>query len=333
MIRRLLFWVLVIIFIWVVITQFDEIKMFARTLSQGRPGWILLAIILVIIYNIIFAVSFQMSYAAVDIHLRLSEMASVMMASLFVDTVAPGGSATSMALFLDDAVRRGYSATRAAVGLLIQTIADFTSLTLVMSPGLIYLVARGEADINAVLGVGSILIMTVGLLGVVMLGLWRPALLQRLFKFFQRLVNAPAVWLKRPNFLEDNWAEENAVELIDAASAIAHHPKQLFTITLIMLTVNVIEVAALKVVFLSFGYDIGLEALIAGFSLMTLASIISPVPQGIGIMEGAMVYVFNLMGVPWDINLTTSLTYRGLSFWLPMIAGFLLLRRVRTFQA
>ncbi|MEW5941968.1 MAG: hypothetical protein AB1750_20070, partial [Chloroflexota bacterium] len=95
MIRRLLFWVLVIAFIWVVIAQFDQIRLFAHTLSQGRPGWIALAFILVVIYNIIFSVSFKMSYDAVDIRLRLREMASVMLASLFVDVVAPGGSATS----------------------------------------------------------------------------------------------------------------------------------------------------------------------------------------------------------------------------------------------
>ncbi len=59
--------------------------------------------------------------------------------------------------------------------------------------------------------------------------------------------------------------------------------------------------------------------------------IVSPTPQGIGVVEGVMTLVFTSLGVPAAVSTTVTLAFRGLTFWLPLIVGFIILRWVRTF--
>jgi uncharacterized membrane protein YbhN (UPF0104 family) len=59
---------------------------------------------------------------------------------------------------------------------------------------------------------------------------------------------------------------------------------------------------------------------------------ISPVPQGIGIVEGTMTLVYTSLGVPSGPALVVTLAFRGLSFWLPFALGFGFLRRSMWFR-
>ncbi len=57
--------------------------------------------------------------------------------------------------------------------------------------------------------------------------------------------------------------------------------------------------------------------------------IVSITPQGIGVVEGVMTLVFTSLGVPAAQAAVVSLAFRGLTFWLPLLIGFILLRRVK----
>jgi uncharacterized membrane protein YbhN (UPF0104 family) len=60
---------------------------------------------------------------------------------------------------------------------------------------------------------------------------------------------------------------------------------------------------------------------------------VSITPQGIGMVEGAMVLVCTSLGVPAAEATAITLAFRGLSLWLPLLVGFFLLRRLRTFRS
>jgi uncharacterized protein (TIRG00374 family) len=66
--------------------------------------------------------------------------------------------------------------------------------------------------------------------------------------------------------------------------------------------------------------------LVAGFSIGFLFTIVSPTPSGIGVVEGAMTLGLASLGVPLAEATVVTLAYRGLTFWLPFIYGFVTLR-------
>ena len=54
------------------------------------------------------------------------------------------------------------------------------------------------------------------------------------------------------------------------------------------------------------------------------------VPGGLGTFEATSVWTLNMMGVAIPIALAATLLFRGLSFWLPMVPGWWVSRRITT---
>ena len=78
----------------------------------------------------------------------------------------------------------------------------------------------------------------------------------------------------------------------------------------------------LIIIFISFKTDVSIVPIFAGYSIGYLFRIISPTPQGIGIVEGVMPYVFGTFGIDIALATIVTLIYRGISIWLPALIGF-----------
>ncbi len=84
--------------------------------------------------------SYQAAFWTVEVRGHLFELLPVTFAALFVNVVAPSGNVSGMALWADDAARRGESPARTMAGALLQLIVDFVAFTLVLTIGMVYLI-------------------------------------------------------------------------------------------------------------------------------------------------------------------------------------------------
>ena len=66
--------------------------------------------------------------------------------------------------------------------------------------------------------------------------------------------------------------------------------------------------------------------LIAAYTIGTLVWTVSPIPQGIGLVEGAYSLVLVSLGIRAPLAATIALAYRGIVFWLPLLAGIIALK-------
>jgi uncharacterized protein (TIRG00374 family) len=82
-------------------------------------------------------------------------------------------------------------------------------------------------------------------------------------------------------------------------------------------------------VFHAFCQPIGLGPLIAGYSVGILTWMISPIPSGIGLVEGAAALTYASLGIPAGNAAVIAIAYRGLSFWLPFFLGIICLRKLQ----
>jgi phosphatidylglycerol lysyltransferase len=329
--RRVLLWILLIGFIWVVVTRVTEIQALAQTLAQGLWEWVLVAAALQVLYFVVMTASYQAAFWTVEVRGRLFELLPVTFAALFVNVVAPSGNVSGMALWADDAARRGESAARTMAGTLLQLIIDFVAFTLVLTIGMIYLFLEHDLKVYQIVGAIILFLLTLALSSVLALGLWQPELLRRLLLWLKTVANKLAKSLKRADFLDDDWVERNAAEYTDASAAIARYPGRLARTLGITIVAHIVDLASLYVLFLAFHYPIQIWALVAGYAMGILFWIVSPTPQGIGVVEGVMTLVFTSLGVPAAVAATVTLAFRGLTFWLPLLIGFIILRWVRTF--
>jgi uncharacterized protein (TIRG00374 family) len=331
--RRWILWLLIVAFLGVVATRFTEIQELCETLAQGQWEWVLAAALLQAVYYVAYAAVYQSAFYAVEVDSRVSELVPVLLSSIMVNVVAPSGGASAAALFIDDAARRDQSAAKAAAGTMLVLMADFVAFTLVLGMGLAHLFLQHELQTYEVIGTCAFMVMTGGLAGMLLLVGWQPQQLRRLLGWLRLRVNQVSGWFGRPSVLEDDWADKNAAEFAQASVAITTYPRRLGRTLVIALGAHLVDLTSLYTLFLAFHQPIKFGPLIAGFAVGILFLVVSPIPMGIGVVEGVMSLVYISLGVPGKAATVITLAFRGLTFWLPFAIGFVLLRRVGAFGA
>ncbi|MBI3976131.1 MAG: flippase-like domain-containing protein [Armatimonadetes bacterium] len=71
------------------------------------------------------------------------------------------------------------------------------------------------------------------------------------------------------------------------------------------------------------------DILVAGYVVGALFMVVSVTPSGVGVVEGAMTLTFASLGVPVATAVAATLLFRLFTIWLPLLAGFATVRRLR----
>lgn len=329
--RRWIILTLTVLFLWAVVSRFTELAQLKATLQEGQAGWILAALLSQVIYFIAFSASYQAAFDTVEIHTRTRDLIPLTLGALFVNLVIPAGIAGGTALFAQDFARRGKPAARTATGVLLQLVADFTAFAFILIPGISHLFLYHDLKVYEILAAMLLILLTISLGLIVLLGIWRPAWLERVFEFSRRIANRLAASLRRPPFLSEEWARENAEEYNRAAQAVAGHPASLVRTLVVALLAHLLDILTLSILFRAFNQPMSLGTLVAGYAMGILFWIISITPQGIGVVEGVMALTFTSLGIPGAVATTVVLVFRGLTFWIPMLLGFLAVQRMQIF--
>ena len=326
-----IFWVLIAAFLWLMVSRQTEIQKVTGPLIRGQLAWILAAALLQVLYYAVFAAMFKSAFFTVDVKSKIRDLLSVTLGALFINMVAPTWGMAGAALYVDDAAHRGESPARAAAGTLLAQAADFGAFALILTGGIAYLLMRHRLKGYEIAGTAVLLVITCSLTGALLLGLWRPMLLRKLLDSVERGASGLAKRVHKEALLHDGWAARSASDFSRAAKAIGDHPERLaFTIGIALLA-HLINIASLYSLFLAFHQTIELGPLVAGYTMGILFWNVSPVPQGIGVVEGVMALVYSSLGIHRTVAVLIVLAFRGLNFWLPMLVGFFLLRKVKIF--
>lgn len=330
--RRWILLILTVLFLWVVVSRFTQLEQLKFTLSQARWHWLLAALLVQMAYFVCFSASYQAAFWAVDIPMRVRDLLPLTLGALFVNVVMPTGGAAGAALFTEDLARRGKPAARAATGVLLQLIADFCAFAIILIPGMIFLSIehdlKGYEIIAALILVG----ITVGLCSLLLLGIWKKSIFESMFSWIQKSARWIYGRLHRSLSLANDWAQKNAEEFSNASLAIASHPSRIVFTILSAFVAHLLDIATLYILFLAFNQPIGIGILVAGYSVGILFWIVSITPQGIGVVEGVMALVYSSLGIPGAVATTVALAFRGLTFWIPMLLGFISVQQLRTFD-
>jgi uncharacterized membrane protein YbhN (UPF0104 family) len=329
MIRRWVFWFLVVAFLWLLVANRTELRDVAVTLASGRWAWIALAAALQAAYYLVYAELYRGSFEVVGVPGRFGDALVPLLGSLFVNVAIPSGGAAGAALFVDAAARRGHSRTRAAAGYLLAMVVDLASLALVVLGAMVYLVRAHRLSVAEVVGAALLALLTAGLAALLLIGLWRPGWLHATLGAFEGTVARIARLVRRPSPLGAGWAARAAGELIAVSTSLGRSRGGLGRLLLVALGMHALDCASLGALFPAFGQPVVPGVIVAGYALGILAWILSPVMQGIGVVEGVLALVFSSLGVPAGPATVIAVAFRGLTFWLPMAVGFVLIRAVR----
>ncbi len=281
--------------------------------------------------SVSYSLLYKFAFLTVEVISRVFEIIPVLFASIFLKAVVPSGGLSAVAVFVDDAAKRGQSAARAAEGSLFVLVADLVTTLPIIAYGLYYLDSQRALQLYEVAAAAFFVLFAAVLAGMLLLGRLQPDRLRAVLEQAQRIVNNVAARFKRPPILAANWAETNARECIGAACDIAAHPLPLGRTLITAFVVHLINIACLYIVALAYRQPLPVGALVAAFSMDIVFSVITFIPHGIGVSEGVMALVFISLAVSSVNALVITITFRGLNVWLPIAIGFFFVHRIGSF--
>jgi len=168
--------------------------------------------------------------------------------------------------------------------------------------------------------------VSAGLAALIYLGMCSTSQLSRILVWAAQQLNRLSRRVFRRELFAENQALLFAAEITDGLRMLRRNPKSLVLPTVLSLCSKALLVVVLFLMFLSFKIPYSFGTLVAGFSIGYLFMIVSPTPSGIGVVEGAFPLALGSLHIPAGSATVLVLSYRGITFWVPLLVGMLAFR-------
>ncbi len=328
-IRKILIGLVIVIVLAMILLRGDQLVELIETIKKGAVIPLIAAVCTQL--GKYFAQSFAYSYAFEAVGERMDARSTLplVFGTFFVNTIAPSLNLAGTTLVVDDARRRGIAPGKATSAALLMQITIDSGFACIMLIGFTLLaVTVGLSPVWFLLGL--LVFMLVGAMVVIMvLGRKKPRVLKRVLRPIERLVNRILVKFKRKAL--EPWVDRIVASLSEAAGLIARNPKTTAKAFGCSIFASTCELACFSLVGVGFGVHTP-EALICGYVVATLFAMISITPQGVGVVEAAVVVAFTAFGETAAAGLSIALVYRGIVFWMPFLIGAILINTTKTFK-
>lgn len=328
-IQKLMMGLVIVIVLAFVLLRGDQLVELVETMKQGAVIPLVAAVFTQL--GKYFAQSFAYSYsfAAVEEKMDPRETLPLVFGTFFMNTIAPSLNMAGATLVVDDAHRRGIPAGKATSAALLMQMSIESGFMTIMIIGFVILEFTGQLDPLWFL-LGLVVVLLVAVMGSIMvLGHKKPSLLMRILRPVERLVNRVRVRFKKEPLKP--WIESAVTSFGDAAVLIVKNPKTTAKVLGCSILASTCELACFCLVGIAFDVYIP-QALICGYVVATLFAMISVTPQGVGVVEAAVLVLFTSYGVSGAAGMAIALVYRGLVFWMPFLIGAVLIQRTKTFK-
>jgi uncharacterized protein (TIRG00374 family) len=324
--RKLLFLLITFLAFSFFILSFGELEKVLSTFEHSDWRFILLAMAAVTSWVIVEAYTYRKLYLLMDMQESLRHLTLLAMAANFINVVAPTGGIGGIAVFTDDAQKRGLPRGRAAAAAAWFLFLDYGAFMCVLALGILVLFRRNNLDAGEIFASTVMALIFSGLGILLYIGSRSGPRLERVLGWLTRLVNRILRPFIRRDYLREARAHEFAQEIAEGLSVLHTGQRRLLTPFLLALGGKGLQTLVLMLTFLGFGVEFSTGTVIAGFSLFYLFLIVSPTPSGVGIVETLLPLALVSLRIPWEQAVIVTLAYRGLTFWLPIALGGLAFR-------
>jgi uncharacterized protein (TIRG00374 family) len=317
--------VLLLGFIFVV-GRLAEVKTIAQTLQRGIWWFLGLALIIEFLWTINCGASFRAIYHGMGIEERLGTLSLIVSAANLVNVVAPSGGVSGMAIFISEARRRNYSAARVAAAGVLYLLFDYLGIIAILVVGLVVMIRRNDLSIIVILASAALVGLAMLFTYLINLGMQSAVSFGNALAKISRIINRILHPFIHREYLSEAHAHEFAHDVAEGLMLIRSHPKNILLPLLFAITNKTAQIIILTLCFFAFKVPISIGTIIACFSIGTLFVIISPTPAGIGVVEGALTLALTSMYISLEDAAVITLSYRGITFWIPMLVGMISLR-------
>jgi Mg2+-importing ATPase len=287
-----------------------EERAFIHLLGQVESAWLLAALILQAGTYLSQGATWRLVLQRAGMQLSRRLAFALGLQKLFVDQSLPSAGLSGTAAVARSLEARGIERPAVMAAVTVDLGCYFLAYVLCLGTAVAILVVEGHA--SGLVIAASALFLSVGTwLAFVILG--APV----------RPPGRMAAGLERVSLVGRLLAP-----LHEADPQLVRDPRLLVRATLLQLSIFVLDAATLWTLVQAMGVQGHVGAVFAGFMIASLLRSVGLLPGGLGTFEAAAVSALTLGGIPVAVALSATLLFRGLSFWLPMLPGLLVARRL-----
>ncbi len=320
--KKALLLVLGIIAVCFLLANADYLADFANTLQTGALIPLIISIILMLGRHFVQAASYDAAFEAVGHRTGFWHNVVLIFSLVFINTFCLFSGATGVAFIIDDAHRRGCDAGQSTGGAILSQIGYFAAVFLISIIGFLTMLISGRVNWVFVVGALALGGTLIALSSLFFIGRFKPRVLFRIMMFAEKLANKVLGIIHKG--LPSGWGRKTTRSFINTANILAENLKG----TLITVAYASFSAILNMLCLVAIGYAFGFEdvgALVAAFSLAAISVILSPTPQGVGVVEAAITAILTAYGCSLATAAAIALVYRGIMFWVPFCIGAVLL--------
>jgi uncharacterized protein (TIRG00374 family) len=279
-----------------------EWERFSEIVQRSKPAWLLAAVLLQLGTYVAAAATLQRGIKASGVSRSLVGLVPLGLAKLFVDQVVPTGGLGGTVLVVRALERRGVTRGVATAAVVVNTLAFYASYAIAVVWALAVLWFR-----HGISRAIAILCTLFAIYAVAM-----PVLILYIVYGGRRGHR----WLtKIPGLAKAVHAME------EAPRSTLRHPMLFLESIALQLGIIVLDAWTLEVLLRAIGLPTHFNIMLTSFVLASIAATLSLLPGGVGSFEAGSVAAMRYLGVPLEAALTSTLLFRGLTLWLPMLPG------------
>jgi hypothetical protein len=320
--RKFILAIVLLLAVLFVIANFAEFKNITATLQRGDWRFLVAAFCVQLMWFASVGAAYKFNYRALGMEVSHQRLLRLAIASDFVSIIVPSGGLSGVSVFVSDAQNRGDSTARAAVAGVLNTLFDYTAFLFILGIGTLVLIHRSDLSWAQITASVYLILIAAGLGTLLLLGMRSARQLGNvLFWLAHRLNRLLWPFIKR-NYLSEEQARGFAHDAAEGIQCLRQEPRRMALPLLFALCSKLLLISILTLSFLAFKVPFSAGTIIAGFGTSYLFLVVSPVPAGIGVFEGAMTLAFNSLHVTLADAAVVTLTYRAVTFWFPLILGY-----------
>lgn len=326
--RRLLFFLLVFLFVYFVLNHLNDGKTLLLLLIEAKWQFVILALVLQIIHFIATGLLYQKALYLYGTKWKLVEVLPLVLASLSLNTFAPLAPLPGSGIFIQKARQDNIPALNVTAPIFLVVLFDYLALTPLLISGIIFLLINYSVYLYQIIGVIIFLIMAAALFFILIFGIISPKILIFVFRLVEIVINGINRLFRKRSYFMEGWSNKRTLQFIDLSKKFLDGKRDRKDLFIIAFAKHLVDLSSLYLLFLAFGGTIPVTALLTGYSLMILFWIVTPTPQGVGFVEAITPTIFSSMGVSVETATLAVLAFRGLNLWLPVLIGFLFLHNI-----
>lgn len=284
--------------IWFIQQQQEELVDVKGVLSASRPEWIVLGILLMFVYILLQGLMYVFSFSATNNRISVFEGTVLFVKRNLISIFLPAGGVSSLAFFTNTIENGEIESSQIHLASLIYGFVGILSVVIVALPAFVYAIVQDLVGPGEWQALGSVILVLISLFV--------------LYRFLRKNSTFYTFLVKWIPVSEDFITRLRHSEI---------NKKQFFFTVCISLVIEFVGIAHLFLAMVALNLNPSVTAAVMGYIISVVFLIISPFLRGLGVIEVSMTYLLIRFGYNHVEAIAITLLYRFFEFWLPLFVG------------